>query len=317
MVMACGDFDRSGTNSRRRFQQQERVMDDVVQDRAAADRLALAKQAFRSIIVHVQDDPATRLRLEAAAALAGDLDATLIGVGAEMIQASLFADPLGMSDPMWVEEAVRLTQDNLDRAEKAFHAATDGVDTDWLRMNAFPVEAVIAASRAADLVVAGGGRPALRDGYRWCDPAELAIKSGRPVLIVPEQGGPMKASKVLVAWKDTREARRAVADAIPFLKAADEVVVLEVSDHDAASEAQMHTFAVVKNLKRHGVKARAKTVIALPIQTGEVLIRQAEELGADLVVSGAYGHSRLGEWAFGGVTADLLKWKARYCLVSH
>jgi nucleotide-binding universal stress UspA family protein len=292
-------------------------MDEMVQDRAVVDRFEPAKAAFRSIIVHVQADRAAQLRLAAAADLARTLDATLIGVGAEMLQAALFADPLGMPNPQWVEEAVRLTQDNLDKSEKAFRAAANGLDSDWLRIEAFPVEAVIAASRAADLVVAGGPRPRDSDGYHWCDPAQLAIKSGRPVLLVPESGGPLKASRVLVAWKDAREARRAVADALPFLKAADEVVVLEVSEQDEAGEAQMHTFTVVKNLKRHGVKARAKTVIALPIQTGDVLIREAEKLDADLVVSGAYGHSRLGEWAFGGVTADLLKWNARYRLVSH
>jgi len=108
-----------------------------------------------------------------------------------------------------------------------------------------------------------------------------------------------------------------VADALPFLKAAEDVLVVEVSGHDDCGEAQMHTFCVVENLKRHGVKARAKAVIALPVQTADVLAAEADDLDAGLVVSGAYGHSRLGEWAFGGVTVELLKWNGRYRLLSH
>jgi nucleotide-binding universal stress UspA family protein len=212
---------------------------------------------------------------------------------------------------------VTLANDNLERATAAFKAAAKGVAHTCITAQEFPVSAVVSLSATADLIVAGGYEPVDRDGYRWCDPAEVAIKSGRPVLVMPTQGGPLQLRRVIVAWKNTREARRAIADAMPFLKDADQVVVISVFEDGDPEGAEAQCDAVVRHLKRHGVRAQAQTVPSIPALAASEIAKCAAERNADLIVSGAYGHTRLGEWAFGGVTRSLLEAGDRHLLISH
>ena len=143
------------------------------------------------------------------------------------------------------------------------------------------------------------------------------MQCGRPILVAPPKPGKFLGRAVVVAWKDTREARRAVADSLPFLKAAGQVVVVECCAKDGIAEARLNTSDVVQHLRRHGVEAFGKAVPAARERVSAELQITAQEIGADLIVAGAYGHSRLGEWAFGGVTFDLLKAPERFILLSH
>jgi nucleotide-binding universal stress UspA family protein len=122
---------------------------------------------------------------------------------------------------------------------------------------------------------------------------------------------------VNVDGKDTREARRAVADARPVLQAAQEVVVQEICAKDALGDAEARTLSVVENLKRHGVAARAKVSLAGDDDVADEIKFTARELDADLIVAGGYSHSRLGEWVFGGVTRNLLQDPQGFVLLSH
>jgi len=127
---------------------------------------------------------------------------------------------------------------------------------------------------------------------------------------------PLVAKQVLLAWKDTREARRAMSDAMPFFEQADRVVVGAVCP-DAGTEQALHEVDdVVRALTRRGVNAEAR-VAQEKHPEGFHILRQADLEGADLIVCGAYGHTRLGEWVFGGVTADLLAQDGAYLLLSH
>jgi nucleotide-binding universal stress UspA family protein len=120
-----------------------------------------------------------------------------------------------------------------------------------------------------------------------------------------------------VGWKDTRESRRAIVDALPLLQKAKDVTVVEiVEDDDGRSDANRHVADVTAWLARHQVTAghRVPTVRG---NAAEQLTNQANELGAGIIVAGAYGHTRLREWIFGGVTNDLIH-QARHCsLLSH
>jgi nucleotide-binding universal stress UspA family protein len=122
--------------------------------------------------------------------------------------------------------------------------------------------------------------------------------------------------RTLVYWKDSREARRAVADALPFLKASQAVDVVELASEREIEPAQARLADVGDWLHRHGVEANC---FATPLTGAESahLAAIAQDLDADLVVAGAFGHSRLREWAFGGVTQDLLTRSERCTLVSH
>jgi nucleotide-binding universal stress UspA family protein len=121
----------------------------------------------------------------------------------------------------------------------------------------------------------------------------------------------------VVACKDTRECRRAVRDALPFLRAAKEVLVVEIGEEDSKSEDKKHLTDIGRYLVRHGVivadeiwrRARG------PAATELLELVRAEK--ADLIVSGGYGHTRLGEWIFGGVTQELLASSPVCCMLSH
>jgi nucleotide-binding universal stress UspA family protein len=276
-----------------------------------------ATTAIRSIMVHVEPGTAAQPRLDAAAALARKLDATLIGVGAEMIQLLGLADPYGATDTSWIVELEKLVAENLREAEAAFRAKSAGVETEWLALEGLPSAVIARVARGADLILAGGAPLKLADAYRVAQTADLILKSGRPVLVAPPEGGKLRGEAVVVAWKDTREARRAVADALPFLQLAQDVVVQEVCSKDGFAAAEVHTFSVIENLKRHGVAARAKVTIAPAERATTELNVTAQAIGADLIVAGGYGHSRMGEWVFGGVTHDLLHEPEHFVLLSH
>ena len=204
--------------------------------------------------------------------------------------------------------------------EAEFRSALSMVESlHWRsQMTAGPLSQHIAnEARGADLIVA-----ALEPGERIFLPShdvevsDLLMGAGRPVLIVPPGAAGLKLTRALVCWKDSREARRAVADALPFLKASKGVDVVELVREHETEAAQRRLADVGDWLARHGVEANC---LASPLNGAEAtgLAEIAKDLGADLIVAGAFGHSRLREWAFGGVTRDLLLQVDRCALVSH
>jgi nucleotide-binding universal stress UspA family protein len=275
-----------------------------------------AQTAIRTILVHVQAEKAAAPRLACAVDLARSLDATLYGLAAEMIPPLGSMDPTGMVEGAWYLEMREQVKKNLELARETFHEATRGLKTDFAWIEDMPAQALARASRAADLILVGGC-DAVEDRYRQCRPAEVMLQAGRPVLIAPPKGGSLKGEAVVVAWKDTRESRRALADALPFLERAETVLVMEVCGKDDAADADLRTRAVLAGLKRHGVKAQARVVLAASEHVATELHVAAEAIGADLIVAGGYGHTRFGEWVFGGVTRDLLRRPERFVLLSH
>ena len=273
--------------------------------------------AIRALLVHVEPGAESRARLLAASGLAARLDATLIGVGCEMIQTAGVTDPFGVLGAEWVVELQKLVVDDLARAEAAFRAETAGLKTEWLSLRTYPGPAVARLARGADLVIAGGVPPSFTDDIRVAQTAGLIVQCGRPVLVVPSEGGQLRGEGVVIAWKDTREARRAVADALPFLKTAGEVLVLAVCAKDAVANVETQTASVVDYLARHNVVARARVTVGSPDDAVQELTASARLIDADLIVAGGYGHSRMGEWVFGGVTRRLLRQPSHFVLLSH
>jgi nucleotide-binding universal stress UspA family protein len=172
-------------------------------------------------------------------------------------------------------------------------------------------------ARAADLLVAAGEFDNHNvSASSEIEVSDLLMRSGRPVLLAPPGVTGFKLTRTLVCWKDSREARRAVADALPILKASHAVDVVELVSEREIEPAQSRLADVGDWLHRHGVEANC---FATPLTGAESvhLAAIAQDLKADLVVAGAFGHSRLREWAFGGVTQDLLTRGERCALVSH
>jgi nucleotide-binding universal stress UspA family protein len=178
------------------------------------------------------------------------------------------------------------------------------------------MDLVVHESRAADLIIMGRERAS----ERWfvpLDPGSTILRLGRPVLAVPDGMGSLEARRVVVAWKDVREARRALCDALPFLKEADDVLIAEVFEQGEEAEAQKRLDDVIRYLRGHKVTIGAKVYLHTKETIASELLRFASDEKADLLVAGAYGHSRLGEWVFGGVTRELLAGSPICCLLSY
>jgi nucleotide-binding universal stress UspA family protein len=188
----------------------------------------------------------------------------------------------------------------------------------WHSRLDYPAEALYLYAMTSDLVVAGRRAEAtLHAPQSALDPADVIMKAGRPVLVVPPGMPDISGERVVVGWKNTREARRAVIDALPFLQAAVQVSVVEFTRRQDMPAAREQTLAVADFLRTHGVAATSDAVPYRRGTTAEQLIAFAEQNHADLIVAGAYGHTWLHEWIFGGVTQVLLQRCPVCCLLSH
>lgn len=271
---------------------------------------------YTTLLVHAEAGLATSKRTEVAAALAHQMGARLIGLGAETFEPIASPDPFtGYAAGEWIALIQAEIAKHLVAAEASFRRDAAGSDFEWRSVEDYPGRALTKLARAADLILMTPRGPG--GATRVADPAEVVMAAGRPVLIIPEGRTHLHGKSVVVAWKDTRECRRAVADAMPFLQRAEDVLLLAVCGKDAADAAVFETDDVVANLKRHGVEARSQVVTASAGDVVQELNRIAALNNADLIVAGAYGHSRLREWVLGGVTDELIHRPETFVLLSH
>jgi nucleotide-binding universal stress UspA family protein len=262
------------------------------------------------------DQPNAR-RLEVAARVAKYFDAGVIGVAAADLSPPLYYTSGAQAQKLLAQSSEAITK-HAAELEVEFRAAMQGLAgaVEWRSAVEIPVRYIAAQARGADLIVCGATGP-LTDPFAVADPADLVMQVGRPLLVVPQQVGQVDLTSVLVAWKDSPEARRAVADSLPLLRKAAKVKVAQIVeddvDHDAAQAAVAD---LVAWLARHGVAATG----FVPDVVGNVaaqLDRIAAAVDAGVIVAGAYGHSRFREWILGGVTQFLVTQANRCALLSH
>ncbi len=272
---------------------------------------------YKTLLVHVEPTADSDLRLRIAVDLGRKIDATLIGVGG--------SEPLYLADPMLMssysggtlgQTLADLDTKNLTEAESHFREATQslGVRAIWCSVPDSPDRALQELAASADLIVASAHRGPKAS---TAAAADLVLRAGIPILAIPTDLPAIRTKSIVIAWKNTREARRAVSDALPFLIAADEVTVVHVCPTAERGAAYGDLSQVVSRLERLGVKATPKTLEGRADAGCHVLATFAEQQLADLIVAGAYGHSRLGEWILGGVTHELLKHSQLPVLFSH
>ncbi|WP_374470528.1 universal stress protein [Phenylobacterium sp.] len=284
-------------------------------DPRARDRVG---HDYRTLLVHVQPGLAGAHRVELAAGLARRFGARLVGLGAETYEPISMLDPYsGQLVAEMYQQLARQVKADLANAETAFRRDAAGADLEWRVVDLTPVKALAQAARAADLIVVTADEGKSGDIYNTADPSEVILTAGRPVLVAPPGDGHLRADKILVAWKDTREARRAVADALPFLTRAEDVLVLAISGDEGAEAARAAVEDVAEALRRHGAPARSAVTGAPDASVADELNAEAAAMGADLIVAGAYGHSRTVEWVLGGATRALMRRPQRYLLLSH
>ena len=163
--------------------------------------------------------------------------------------------------------------------------------------------------RYADFIVVGQPDPhAASTGRPVEPPATTLASSGRPLLVVPFAGSfATVGDQVLVGWNASAESARAVNAALPILRRARRVTVLSINPRRGiGGEGDVPAADIVLHLARHGITAEAAHTIAEGISEGDALLSYAADIGADLLVTGLYGHSRVREVVFGGVTQSLM-----------
>jgi nucleotide-binding universal stress UspA family protein len=275
--------------------------------------------SYRSLLVHVDDNESSVRGVAAAAALAGAFGAELVGA---YLVPTRELTPFGsaMLPDTLVAQILRATGDAQAAAEELFRdaAARAGLAAiEWRAPAGDAVAAGIRQARYSDLVIVGQPEP----GHATAGfVAELAhsilLASGRPVLFVPYIGARTTlGERIVVAWKDTREAARAVADALPLLVRAKSVEVLSILPSDQADEPGGDR--IITYLARHGVIAKRRSEVAEDLSAGELLLSQVSDLSADLIVMGGYSHSRLQERVMGGVTRVMMTSMTVPVLMSH
>ncbi len=271
---------------------------------------------YRALIVYVEADTRPEQRVRLAASLADRFTAKLIGLSALAIPPPVVVDGMVMTEATDVD--IQLMRANLADKGNWFRAVAGatGRQPEWRPVLSPPIEALSREARSADLVIIGQAK-APGGAYRALDPGGAILKLGRPALVVPEAVSALQAEHVVIGWKDTREARRAVRDALPFLQQAARVTIVEASGPDEQKTALGDLDDVANYLTEHRVKSGSRVIVAQEGSGAAQLIRIAQEERADLLVSGAYGHSRLGEWIFGGMTRELLATSPICCLMSH
>ncbi|HVY20653.1 MAG TPA: universal stress protein [Bauldia sp.] len=275
---------------------------------------------LRTVLVHVDPLRSSSDRTAAAIALAQRFDATLIGITAglprlpvEIYNAALGTVAVG---PDYTEMDRRQLEAEFGKAQAAFAAAAKGagLETSWRAMFGPPSAAIVAAATTADIVVVGPGDRSLLGDLGAASAGDVVLRAGRPVLVVPDGVTGVATRNIVVAWKDTVEARRALADALPFMKDAESVVVLAVNE---GGDTPPEIADAAAFLLRHGIAAKSEIVPTKGAATGDVVLDFAARSQADLIVAGAYGHSRVREWVFGGVTRALLMRATVPVLFSH
>ena len=270
---------------------------------------------YKTILVHVDENPRRVERLQLAFHLGSRCEAHVV---------ALCALAASRIPSYAIAEAGAVVRDieERNRAEAARAAEKEFRDlerrragrSEWRVSEADAAAAVGLSARYADLVVLGQPEPGDALGRAFAE--EVILSAGRPVLLVPYAGRfPEAGNRVLVAWNASREAARAVTDALPILASAQAVEVVAfgpTGDHGEVPGADISLY-----LARHGVKATAARQNARDVDIGAQILSRAADTDADLIVMGAYGHSRLRELALGGATRSLLDAMTVPVLMSH
>ncbi len=271
-----------------------------------------------TLLCHMETNEKNDAVLAVTADLAGILNASVIGIAAcqpiQIFAEAPYAGDLVQADISEIRRETKAT-------EQVFRTYLDGRANHLSFRSAASYQEladyIVGQSRAADFIVTApdiGG--VLFGETRRTNIGDLVMNAGRPVILAPTGTTECRLNHAVIAWKDSREARRAVADALPILRHASKVTVVEITRQADWDNAVQRTNDVAAWLLGHDIAA-SLLVKAHDGSDAECLYRMLDEENCDFLVAGAYGRSRIGEWMFGGVTTDLLLSPDRCTMVSH
>jgi nucleotide-binding universal stress UspA family protein len=273
--------------------------------------------AFKDILVIVDTSPSCEARLGLAAALGGRFGAHVTGlfVSPPPVVPAIPDGPAAAA--LLVQREMQILTETRARAHELFtrHAKAPGMTTEWRVAEGDPGHVATVHARYADLTIVGQVDPEAPTLVPVDAPERIVLGAGRPVLVVPYAGTfKTLGQRALVAWNESREAARAVHDAMPLLEAASKVTALTINARD---EGDTPSADLAQHLSRHGVHAEASVMTSDDVGVGALLLSRAADLAADLLVMGAYGHSRLREVVLGGATREIFRSMTVPVLMAH
>jgi nucleotide-binding universal stress UspA family protein len=273
--------------------------------------------AAQDILVVIDNVASVARRLGPVASLARRFELRLSGFYTTGLPSSIaFADLDGWAQ--LVDAYMTAQRDEAVKVEAAFRSELGRLKLagDWLCREAELTGSITALARLHDLVVLGQPDPAgIGSGLQ---PEEIVLAAGRPVLVIPYAGDFAELGRhVLIAWNGTREAARALHDAMFLVEKADAVTVVEVDPPGEDGVPDLAAADVVAALKRRGIDAKAEATVSDGTPVADILLSLAADISADLVVMGAWGHSRLREFVLGGVSRSIFQEMTLPVLMSH
>jgi nucleotide-binding universal stress UspA family protein len=277
---------------------------------------------YKTILVHLNDERRAQSLLAPALTIANRFSAHLIGlyVYPAMPATPPVIMPYGTSV---LSGLVTAAKEEADRIRKIFDTACVGqqIVPEWRSVKASHADLAAVAmdhARAADLVVAGQTDPDWDLSPVLDFPERMALESGRPVLIVPRVGGYARiGERVMIAWNNKRESARATFDAMPLLSRAEMVKVLTIEGGKAGDGDKLPDTEIAASLARHGVNVTSQHSVAPETSVADEILNRVSDESIDLLVMGAYGHSRFRELVFGGVTRGITRHMTVPTLFSH
>lgn len=276
--------------------------------------------AYRTILTHLPSSALAKHMLKVAVPLAQAQDAHLIGLHVVPRVPVSFGVIEAQIPPDVIERQTHVLEADAEETRKVFEQATHGysANVEW-RCNRLEhaniASDIVEQALASELIVVSQEEPD-PFGLRSDIPSAVVHGSGRPVMILPRDGGDVLADgvirRVAIAWNRSRESARAAFDALPVLKQAEAVSIVCVDPpHTTFGEELAATLA------RQGVKIEVKPVAREGRSVAEAIAAAAREVRADMIVMGSYGHSAIRESLFGGATYDLLDGMDRPVFMAH
>jgi nucleotide-binding universal stress UspA family protein len=242
----------------------------------------------------------------------------VIGIAASDIRPPLYFADGGHAQKLLDDQSIAIRK-RLSELEAEFRTSVQkrAKSVEWRSTQTLPVPYILQQVRRADLLVVGARSETFVDPCAAADPSDLLMQAGRPIIVVPPATEWFDGRNVLVAWKDVREARRAVFDALPILASAKDVTIVEIAEQGThRADALSHVADVASWLQGHGIMAGTfvpESEAGIP----EQLDRIAADVGAGAVIAGAYGHSRFREWILSGVSRHLATESRRCAFLSR
>ncbi len=273
------------------------------------------------ILIVIENAAVVPQRLAAAAALATRFGARLTGFFASGFPVTAaYGDVSGWEQ--LVDAYLEAQRREAASAGAAFRQALTQYKLagDWIFRESDETGSAIAEAALYDLVVVGQPNPdAGLTGAIGLRPEEIVLSCGRPVLVVPYAGEFLDVGReILVAWNGSRESARALHDAMFLLPEAETVMIIEIDPPAPGAAAPAASAAqVAAALTRRGIAAKPETETAGDIGVSDLLLSRAADRDVDLLVMGAYGHSRMREFILGGVSRDIFRHMTVPVLMSH